>query len=363
MVTGQVNGQQMSAEWYQKKAESWERARSAYPECAIPGPFKNRILEIDAWWKVHDQNLYLDSNKPFLLAQIVWQEFHPEAVEQRSEVAQPAEVAQPQAVAQPEAVTQAPTVQPQQAVAQYQSTGDTGLGVLTDSALSKMISSNIIIAVFCVVVCMLYWIFRPRRKVLSAVSPCIPAGGFASFGIRVVAAIIDVFLVFAVEFAIGYRIDGTTPFGTLGGFLIISPFVLNWLYYALFESSPMQATLGKMACGILVTDLQGGRVGFWQASVRFFGMLVSNITFFIGYLMCAWTEKKQCLHDMMAGCLVLKKIEHKNTQLSTSPPLQPSPAIDFDAESRLVKLKALFDKDLISKEDYDSKRMEILTEM
>lgn len=36
-------------------------------------------------------------------------------------------------------------------------------------------------------------------------------------------------------------------------------------------------------------------------------MILSAIPFLIGFFMCLWTEKKQCLHDMMAGCLVLKK--------------------------------------------------------
>jgi uncharacterized RDD family membrane protein YckC len=90
-------------------------------------------------------------------------------------------------------------------------------------------------------------------------------------------------------------------------FCSITVYFITWLYYALMESSPRQATLGKMACGFVVTDLQGHRISFGQASGRYFGMIVSGLTLGIGVLMCAWTERKQCLHDVMAGCLMFKK--------------------------------------------------------
>lgn len=83
--------------------------------------------------------------------------------------------------------------------------------------------------------------------------------------------------------------------------------LVSWLYYAFMESSASQGTLGKMALGIMVTDLNGERISFGRASGRYFGQIVSALALCIGFLMCAWTERKQCLHDMMAGCLVYKK--------------------------------------------------------
>jgi uncharacterized RDD family membrane protein YckC len=77
-----------------------------------------------------------------------------------------------------------------------------------------------------------------------------------------------------------------------------------WLYWALLESSALQATPGKRALGLVVTDLQGRRISFARASGRFFpGMIL-----WIGFITIAFTEKKQALHDMLAGCLVLKKL-------------------------------------------------------
>jgi uncharacterized RDD family membrane protein YckC len=81
-----------------------------------------------------------------------------------------------------------------------------------------------------------------------------------------------------------------------------------WLYWALLESSALQATPGKRMLGLFVTDLQGRRITFARASGRFFGKAISGFLLMAGYIMAGFTEKKQALHDMLAGCLVLKKI-------------------------------------------------------
>jgi uncharacterized RDD family membrane protein YckC len=79
-----------------------------------------------------------------------------------------------------------------------------------------------------------------------------------------------------------------------------------WLYKALMESSASQATLGKKALGIKVTDMAGGRISFGRASARYFGMFVSGIILGIGFLIAGLTARKQALHDLMAGCLVVR---------------------------------------------------------
>lgn len=86
-------------------------------------------------------------------------------------------------------------------------------------------------------------------------------------------------------------------FGSL--FLI---FLSGWLYYALMESSNKQATLG-----IIVTDMNGNRISFGRATGRYFGKILSGLILYIGYMMAGWTEKKQALHDILAGCLVVNK--------------------------------------------------------
>lgn len=83
-------------------------------------------------------------------------------------------------------------------------------------------------------------------------------------------------------------------------------FVACWLYFALMESSSKGATLGKMAIGIRVTDLQGRRISFGRATGRYFAKILSSLVFGLGYLMAAFTQQKQALHDIVAGCLVTK---------------------------------------------------------
>jgi uncharacterized RDD family membrane protein YckC len=80
----------------------------------------------------------------------------------------------------------------------------------------------------------------------------------------------------------------------------------SWAYYALMESSSMQATLGKKALGMIVTDLEGRRVSLGKATGRFFGKILSGLILGIGYIMIGFTERKQGLHDMLAGTLVYK---------------------------------------------------------
>lgn len=82
--------------------------------------------------------------------------------------------------------------------------------------------------------------------------------------------------------------------------------IFTWLYYALAESSPKQATPGKILMGIKVTDLQGDKISFLKASIRFWLKILSFFTILIGYIMAAYTKKKQTLHDKISKCLVIK---------------------------------------------------------
>lgn len=84
--------------------------------------------------------------------------------------------------------------------------------------------------------------------------------------------------------------------------------VVTWLYHALLESSEWQATVGKKLLGLVVTDMAGQRVSFGRSTGRHFAKIITNmVPLLIGYFMAAFTEKKQALHDMIAGCLVLRR--------------------------------------------------------
>ncbi len=102
-----------------------------------------------------------------------------------------------------------------------------------------------------------------------------------------------------VAFAVGI-------IGMIAIFVLII-IIIQWLYYALQESSAQQATFGKRAMGIIVTDMDGNRITFLNATGRHFGKIISGAIMNIGYIIAGFTEKKQALHDIMANCLVIKK--------------------------------------------------------
>ena len=101
-----------------------------------------------------------------------------------------------------------------------------------------------------------------------------------------------------------YSGDLFRAYFSLGNLISI---VASWLYAALMESSPGQATIGKKALGLKVTTTDGGRISFGQATGRHFGKWLSAILLLIGYLMMLWDDRKQTLHDKMAGTLVVKR--------------------------------------------------------
>ena len=84
--------------------------------------------------------------------------------------------------------------------------------------------------------------------------------------------------------------------------------VIWWLYYAIFESSSRQATIGKMATSVRVMDLSGTRLTFWRASARNWAKIISCLIFFIGFAMAAFTARKQALHDIITDCVVVKSL-------------------------------------------------------
>lgn len=89
--------------------------------------------------------------------------------------------------------------------------------------------------------------------------------------------------------------------GNLGNLISI---IIGVAYFAGMESSSHQATLGKKVLGMVVTDLAGNRLSLGRAVGRYFAKFVSAIILGIGFIMVAFTEKKQGLHDMIAGTLV-----------------------------------------------------------
>lgn len=158
---------------------------------------------------------------------------------------------------------------------------------------------------------------------------------YAGFWLRAVAAMVGL-LVLAIPLAVFvsflsvakgiplafvYLHPDQTPsdvaavFGRPAVYLMLAFFLLiGWLYFAMLESSVWQGTIGKKVLGLYVTDLQGKRATFGRASGRFLGgRLVAHLPYaglFYFSVDCACaglTGKKQAIHDMLSGCLVLRK--------------------------------------------------------
>ncbi|MBI2137030.1 RDD family protein [Candidatus Woesearchaeota archaeon] len=136
---------------------------------------------------------------------------------------------------------------------------------------------------------------------------------YAGFWIRFLAAFIDgtiingmlILAVALIALPVGLMTDFVVAFIT--GYIALFPLavIIPWLYEAIMTSSPRQATYGKSAVGVKVTDMQGNRISFGRATGRFFLKYISGNMLLIGYIIIPFTEKKQGLHDMMAGTVVV----------------------------------------------------------
>ena len=169
---------------------------------------------------------------------------------------------------------------------------------------------------------------RPQAGAAIA-APAYPAVvQYAGFWRRFAAALIDGLIMSAVQWVIqliltevgvidmnGWMSDfeanpDTVDWGQFMAVIWILSgvmFIIQMLYFSIMESSSKQATLGKMVLGIVVTDADGKRISLGRSLGRNLGKIVSQIILFIGYLMIAFTKRKQGLHDIMASCLVVVK--------------------------------------------------------
>lgn len=132
---------------------------------------------------------------------------------------------------------------------------------------------------------------------------------FASFDQRLMATVIDHFLVFAVYVVL-----------ILISFIFIEPnqriiyallplpsiFIVKIIYGIFAEASAKQATLGKSLMAIKVGDMHGERISVGKSFFRNFAKLFSTIPLFFGYLYCFLNKKNQCWHDIAAETLVVK---------------------------------------------------------
>lgn len=122
---------------------------------------------------------------------------------------------------------------------------------------------------------------------------------YAGFWRRLAAACLDGLILTIVTVIVSFVVRNDALRQLVG-------IIVACAYYASFHSSSWQATPGKKAFGIKVTDYQGGRIGPGRAIGRYFATWLSFIVLGIGFLMAAFTEKRQALHDMICSTLVVR---------------------------------------------------------
>lgn len=154
---------------------------------------------------------------------------------------------------------------------------------------------------------------------------------YAGFWLRFVAYIIDYVLIWCVQAFIAIPILGMVgisfasnvgdmsnmnegemmgmmaAYMAAAGATALLTTVLVILYFTLMESSKYQATVGKLALGLIVTDENGNKLDMVKALIRNLSKIISSMILMIGYIMAGFTEKKQGLHDIIAKTLVVKK--------------------------------------------------------
>jgi uncharacterized RDD family membrane protein YckC len=170
-------------------------------------------------------------------------------------------------------------------------------------------------------------VYVPQSGQAPEVIPAIPGlsalpprPAFAGFWLRAVAYLIDTILISLVFGLIASFYPSTfikfpdaastslTSLPQLTPIAFAITITATWVYYTMFEASIWQATPGKRVLRLYVADLNGQRLTFGRAAARNFAKMISSLTFLVGYLVAGFTEKKQALHDILASCLVLRRL-------------------------------------------------------
>ena len=146
----------------------------------------------------------------------------------------------------------------------------------------------------------------PLGPLLGTVPSAVGVALYAGFWRRVGGYLID-YVVLLIGIVMVAIVMGLTDKSAeqVDGILAIFYLLGPWLYSAILESGPRQATFGKRAVGIKVTGLDGNRISLARATGRHFAEIFCGLTLGIGYVMAAFTQRRQALHDMISSTVVV----------------------------------------------------------
>ncbi|HRX16015.1 MAG TPA: RDD family protein [Spirochaetota bacterium] len=138
---------------------------------------------------------------------------------------------------------------------------------------------------------------------------------YAGFWRRAAAFFIDMLVVGAVAEITGQVFlvvfGGPNEQGIMAwGYANMVMYGLFWVYFALMESSSFHATIGKLFFDVRVIADNDKEMNFKRAVIRNLCKVPSAMILLIGFFMAGWTSKKQALHDIISGSLVIDKPGH-----------------------------------------------------
>ncbi len=131
-----------------------------------------------------------------------------------------------------------------------------------------------------------------------------PRVDYAGFGTRFIAWLIDGVIISLLGWLMGIFL-GVNAFEASWGVIWFNN-ILSLLYFIVMEGGSKNATIGKQLVGIRVTDMQGAPIGYDKAALRNICKILSALILLIGFIMIAFTERKQGLHDSIANTLVVR---------------------------------------------------------
>jgi len=133
---------------------------------------------------------------------------------------------------------------------------------------------------------------------------------YGGFWVRLVALVLDNAIVFLILLGAGLCLGILSTTIGMDGLLAMvmsaAAILVPFLYWPALESSRWQATVGKRVMGLSVADIDGNRLSFVHALLRALARIVSAIPFCLGFVMAAFTGRKQALHDIIAKTLVMR---------------------------------------------------------
>ena len=151
----------------------------------------------------------------------------------------------------------------------------------------------------------------PATATAAVIEPVSYAGFWRRFWALLIDVIVTYFPISTVRVLLGLPASGSfDPMLPTAWWSGVFELVIDWLYAAFLISSPWRATLGQAVMDLHVTDLNGDRISFGRATARYLSQLLNLFTLGFGLLMQVFSPRRQALHDLVSGTVVVRSRGH-----------------------------------------------------